>query len=396
MFLCNPYQRNQHNEAGSDVLKASSEIQHVSTTATTISQASATENVNPILPGCNPLEILAIIADNTALTEEKEKLLRINFELQQQDSGRFGYKKLKDTDYQYYTGFSKDRFNVLYSFLVPTEEDPIIWSKTLKGAKSLSTKDQLLLVLIKLRQIFDFKHISYLFDISVQDCSAIFTHWINLMFFRLGSVDIWPHREVIIENMPENYKKDFPDTFVIIDCTELKVQKPSSLNRQSQCYSDYKSCTTLKGLVGIDPRGSVIFSSMLFSGSVSDKVITKESGFLKVLSDLKQCGKLQNGDGVMVDKGFNIEKEIEAIGIRLNIPPFASCATQMKASEVTETVKIAKHRVHVERAIARIKQFKILSGKISLSLFSIVDQIWLTCCVLTNFMPYLIQDKENC
>ncbi|XP_055997033.1 uncharacterized protein LOC125678774 isoform X2 [Ostrea edulis] len=333
MFLCNPYQRNQHNEAGSDVLKASSEIQHVSTTATTISQASATENVNPILPGCNPLEILAIIADNTALTEEKEKLLRINFELQQQDSGRFGYKKLKDTDYQYYTGFSKDRFNVLYSFLVPTEEDPIIWSKTLKGAKSLSTKDQLLLVLIKLRQIFDFKHISYLFDISVQDCSAIFTHWINLMFFRLGSVDIWPHREVIIENMPENYKKDFPDTFVIIDCTELKVQKPSSLNRQSQCYSDYKSCTTLKGLVGIDPRGSVIFSSMLFSGSVSDKVITKESGFLKVLSDLKQCGKLQNGDGVMVDKGFNIEKEIEAIGIRLNIPPFASCATQMKASE---------------------------------------------------------------
>lgn len=253
-----------------------------------------------------------------------------------------------------------------------------------------------MLVLIKLRQNFDFKHISYLFDISVQDCSAIFTHWINFMFFRLGSVDIWPHREVIIENMPENYKKDFPDTFVIIDCTELKVQKPSSLNRQSQCYSDYKSCTTLKGLVGIDPRGSVIFSSMLFSGSVSDKVITKESGFLKVLSDLKQCGKLQNGDGVMVDKGFNIEKEIEAIGLRLNIPPFASCATQMKASEVTETVKIAKHRVHVERAIARIKQFKILSGKISLSLFSIVDQIWLTCCVLTNFMPYLIQDKENC
>lgn len=51
MFLCNPYQRNQHNEAGSDVLKASSEIQHVSTTATTSSQASATENVNPILPG---------------------------------------------------------------------------------------------------------------------------------------------------------------------------------------------------------------------------------------------------------------------------------------------------------------------------------------------------------
>lgn len=102
------------------------------------------------------------------------------------------------------------------------------------------------------------------------------------MFFRLGSLDIWPHRETLIENMPEAYKKDFSNTLVIIDCT---VQKPSSLHRQSQCYSDYKSSTTLKGPVGVDPRGSVIFSSMLFTGSKSDNDITKESGFLKLLSD---------------------------------------------------------------------------------------------------------------
>lgn len=54
------------------------------------------------------------------------------------------------------------------------------------------------------------------------------------MFFRLGSLDIWPHRKTLIENMPESYKKDFPNTIVIIDCTELKVHKPSSLHRQSQ------------------------------------------------------------------------------------------------------------------------------------------------------------------
>lgn len=95
------------------------------------------------------------------------------------------------------------------------------------------------------------------------------------MFFRLGSLDIWPHRETLIENMPESYKKEFPNTLVIINYTELKVQKPSSLHRQSQCYSDYKSSTTLKGLVGVDPRGSVIFSSMLFTVSISDKDITE-------------------------------------------------------------------------------------------------------------------------
>jgi hypothetical protein len=105
--------------------------------------------------------------------------------------------------------------------------------------------------------------------------------------------------------------------------------------------------------------------------------------------------KLQrNGDGVIADKGFHIQKQIEAVGLKLNIPSFASCSSQMKASDITETVKIGKHRVHAERAIARIKQFHILSGKLRLSFFGIIDQIWLTCCLLTNFMSFLIQDKE--
>mmetsp|Transcript_41415 Transcript_41415/g.66549 ORF Transcript_41415/g.66549 Transcript_41415/m.66549 type:complete len:87 (+) Transcript_41415:618-878(+) len=81
---------------------------------------------------------------------------------------------------------------------------------------------------------------------------------------------------------------------------------------------------------------------MLFSGSISDKDITEKSGFLELLSTLIQCGKLQSGDGVMADKGFHIEKEIEALGLKINIPPFASCSAQMKATEVTEAIKIAK------------------------------------------------------
>lgn len=72
---------------------------------------------------------------------------------------------------------------------------------------------------------------------------------------------------------------------------------------------------------------------MLFTGSISDKDVTEESGhgFLKLLSDLIQSGKLQNGDGVKADKGFHMEKEIAAVGLKLNIPPFATCASQMKA-----------------------------------------------------------------
>lgn len=240
-------------------------------------------------------------------------------------------------------------------------EDPFSMSRKVSSAKKLTMEDQLLLVMMKLRQNFDFCQIGTLFGISQQDASTLFSNWIQYMFYRCGSVPIWPHRDTIIEKMPEKYREEFPDTLVIIDGTEFKIQRPSSMTRQSQCYSDYKSCNTLKGLVGIDPRGSIIFASMLFSGAISDKELTEKSGFLEVLAQLKACGKIKEGDGVMADKGFHISNEINELGLKLNIPPFASSSAQMSSSEVKLTEKIARHRVHVERAIARVKNFKILS-----------------------------------
>lgn len=148
--------------------------------------------------------------------------------------------------------------------------------------------------------------------------------------------------------MPCKFKEDFPNTIVILDGTELKLEKPSSLRSQSQCYSDYKSATTLKGLVGVDPRGSFMFISMLYSGPISDKEITIQSGLLEH-QQLLDCGHLRVEDGVMVDKGFLIREEIEKLGLKLFIPPFAPGSAQMSAGDVAMTRKIAKHRVHVER-----------------------------------------------
>lgn len=101
----------------------------------------------------------------------------------------------------------------------------------------LSYKDQFLLVMIKLRQNFDFKHLSHLFGISPQDCSTVFTNWLNNMFYRFGSVSIWLERKVLIQTMPSKFREEFSNALVIFDCTEVKIQRPSSLTKQSLCYS---------------------------------------------------------------------------------------------------------------------------------------------------------------
>lgn len=331
----------------------------------------------------------------SSLKEENSQLKLEQKNLRDSLSGKCNinmrYDNLKSQEFKYYTGFSAGTFNVIYEFLVPVDV-PFEYSKNVSSLRNLTMKDQLLFVLIKLRQNFDFKHLSRLFGISPQDCSVIFSNWINFMFYRFGSVPIWPDRSVIIEKMPQKFKNEFPTTLVIIDGTEVKIQRPSSLTKQSQFYSDYKSCTTLKGLVGVDPRGSIIFASMLFSGSISDNDISHQSGFFKILKEMIQEGKILEGDGVMADKGFRLETDLEKIGLKLNIPPFAPASGQMKSSDVNMTEKVAVHRVHVERAIARVKKFKILGGRVDLSLFSTINQIWFVCCFLTNFMPFLIQD----
>ena len=356
----------------------------------------------------NTLEVLAVVAENENLKQMLARQALENEDLRRQIPVIQKQKKVQkffrepltveeiknshiEDHFKYYTGFTHEMFMNIVKFLVRDKSDiPLQFAKTVSIANTMSYDDQILLTLVKLRLDFDFKHLASLFAMSPQDASSIFRNWINFMFYRFGSIPIWPHRDVIMSKMPEKYKEDFPDAMVIIDGTEIKLQRPAALKRQSQCYSDYKSSTTLKGLVGVDPRGSVIFASMLFSGSISDKEICEQSGFYKTLEALLEHGYLKKGDGVMVDKGFTIGNELEKLGLKLYIPPFAPGCGQMSAVDVAITKKIAAHRVHVERAISRIKKFKILKNNFDLSLFAVVDQIWFVCNILTNFGSFLI------
>lgn len=106
----------------------------------------------------------------------------------------------------------------------------------------------------------------------------------------LGNQVIWPSRADIDAKMSEEFKRLYPTTHIILYCTKIFVETPSSLLLQSQLYSTHKSDTTLKGLVGIAPNGAVTFVSSIFTGTISDKEITRCSGVL------------ENGDSVMADK----------------------------------------------------------------------------------------------
>ena len=131
------------------------------------------------------------------------------------------------------------------------------------------------MVLCRLRQGFHEEHLAHLFNISVSTVSRIFITWINFMYLKLGTINLWPSRNTIDLTMPEAFKAKYKLTRVIIDCTEVKCQMPSSLQLNGELFSSYKHHTTLKALVGISPSGALTYVSQLYTGSISDKEIVQ-------------------------------------------------------------------------------------------------------------------------
>ena len=138
-----------------------------------------------------------------------------------------------------------------------------------------------------------------------------------------------------------------PKTVLIVDCTEFQMEKPSSLDAQSACYSSYKSKNTVKALLGITPSGVVSFVSELFPGSTSDQEITIQSGLLD---------NLKRGDEIMADKGFNCQDELASVRAILVTPNFLQDKGQFSTKETEHNKTIASLRVHVERLMERLKK----------------------------------------
>ena len=177
----------------------------------------------------------------------------------------------------YYTGLTYVQFLFLFSLLFPNLNEKLNYKRS--DTKCLSNENALFLMLCRLRHDFGLKDMAVRFCLSSQSASVVFNIILDRMYFKFGQLSIWPHRDQIISQMPATFKQDFPTSLVIIDGTEFKTQTPSALGLQSQLYSDYKSSTTLKALVGCDSSGSVTFISELFTGSMSDKAICEQSGF---------------------------------------------------------------------------------------------------------------------
>ena len=286
-----------------------------------------------------------------------------------------GYFTNDDQKICYYTGLpNKEILLGVFELVIP-----------LPGLKRDYYWKSYLVTLMKLRLNLGYQDLAYRLGVSISTLSRRFNEMLDIMAIRLDFLIFWPDRENLQKTMPLCFRPTYGlKVAAIIDCYEIKIEKPSNFAARSATWSQYKQSNTVKVLIAISPQGMTMFLSDSWGGRVSDKHLTRECGILR---------KLLPGDIVLADRGFDIEEDVAMMQASLKIPAFTKGVSQLSPLDVEKTRKLANLRIHVERVIGATRQrYSILMSTLPIQYMKAkspqeaptIDKILRICSALNN------------
>jgi len=250
----------------------------------------------------------------------------------------------------------------------------------------LAFQDEMFIVLVKLKTGRLNHDLAFQFGVSVGLISEIFSSWLCFLCAELKLLFEMVDCGEPVDGIPGVYK-NFSGLRVVVDCTELMLQKSSDLHDRKTTFSNYKHHDTVKFLVGMSPQLCVNFVSKAWGGRASDTHITTHSDAL--------LSGLPAGSVVMAVRGFTVAPELSRLGVKTIIPEFKGRGrSQFTDAECSTSEDIAKARIHIERVIQRIKTFHVLDSVVRLNMSDIIEQIFTVCAYLTNFQTPIIRCNE--
>lgn len=336
-----------------------------------------------------------------ALLNEKKTLVEVMCDHDKELLKLMRYESctLNDNDVRYFTGIvSKSVFDSIFEYFKPMAKSMRYWngrnveirkSEEITPAKrskilKIDLRNQFFLTLCRLRRGYEVKELAHFFAISESYVTKIFITWCTLIHAEIPTLFPMPTLERVVTHLPQYIKNKYPNLYGILDCTEFKVETPSSLVAQSSTYSSYKSHNTFKVLYMTSPTGMFLFVSDTFSGKTSDKEIVLQSKVLDLIPPKSH---------LLVDRGFEITHECAVRDITVDIPAFKGTRQQLSAEEVWLTEKIANCRVHVERCIRRVRTSHFFDGDLHLSMSTTLPMVIKVASFMQNFLTPVIKQQ---
>lgn len=301
---------------------------------------------------------------------------------QQTDAKKWKEKSLKRTRYymecspRLYLGVITESMSVI---------DLIAYKIKLQSSK-VTARDVICLILRKIRLNEPFEILAHEFGISSAYASRLFRRYVSFVADHLRELIIWPTSDQIKKMLPVPFRKNYNKVESIVDCFEIQIEKPSDPVYQALTWSEYKKGNTVKYFISLTPDGLINFVSKGYGGRISDEMITSVCGYLE---------QIPHPDvHVMADRGFKkIEPLLNGKKCVLVRPASVKSGTKLDKSDVLSSRKIAALRIHVERGISRIREFKFLTPHATLDNKQLrhVDDVMYIVCGLINLQGPLIK-----
>ena len=114
-----------------------------------------------------------------------------------------------------------------------------------KSRTKLTTLDELLMTLMRLRLNLPIEDLAFRFHISKSTVSDIFYKWLNVMYVRLKPFVNWVPKETVMVTLPNAFKADFKFCMGIFDCSEIYIEQPVKRKARAQTWSNYKRHNTV-------------------------------------------------------------------------------------------------------------------------------------------------------
>ena len=253
--------------------------------------------------------------------------------------------------------------------------------------RKLDSKDEFLLMLMKLKHGYTYTDLGKRFEISSSLVSRIFHCWLDAMSQTIGKTVRWCTREEIDYSKP-SFFNHLPNIRAFIECSEFHMETSKNRAQQNITFSNDNNHNTAKFLVAIAPHSQITFISPMYGGGTSDSEIATDSGILDL------CAK---GDMIIAGQDFNILEECAKRDINLYVPYgfkrdndlvsfYESEGDDMRCADIINSEML------MENIIQRIKAFKILSNKIPITLIPFIQKMVLVCAAICNLEdPVLIE-----
>lgn len=169
------------------------------------------------------------------------------------------------------------------------------------------------------------------FGIDRTTTSRITATWTRFLYNLLGSQHLWISHEAVRAHLPPEFSA-FPYTQVVLDCTEVFCQTPSSLCCRVKFFPRIDLMPHSRPWLAWHPMGP-LHSFLACELSRITNLLTPNMA-------------------IMVNKGFLVDNLAPC---KVYQPAFLWRYTQMSREDVRQTQSIAHLRVHVEKCIRRVK-----------------------------------------